>query len=120
MTLRVRAAQRYGAYPGATRENDGLETRDYGGAAAARLPRRVSGMVPGGDTHSDATTHSHGCEGGGGEAAYAAANAQFMGELTAQVRISEFSNCKTWYENKRVCGMSQFHKLARFRTRLYS
>ena len=32
-------------------------------------------------------------------------NAQhFMGELTAQVRISEFSNCTTWYENERVCG----------------
>ena len=31
---------------------------------------------------------------------------QFMGELTTQVRISEFSNCKTWYENERVCGMT--------------
>ena len=30
---------------------------------------------------------------------------QFMGELTAQVRV-EFSNCKTWYENERVCGMA--------------
>ena len=29
----------------------------------------------------------------------------FTGELTAQVGISEYSNCKTWYENERVCGM---------------
>ena len=32
---------------------------------------------------------------------------QFMGELTAQVGISESSNCKNWYENERVCGMTQ-------------
>ena len=37
-----------------------------------------------------------------------------MGELTAQVRIPEFSNCKTWYDNERVCGMTQCHKLASF------
>ena len=42
----------------------------------------------------------------------------FMGELTAQVRISEFFDGKTWYENERVCGMTPCHKLARFRTRL--
>ena len=30
----------------------------------------------------------------------------FMGELTTQVGISDISNCKTWYENERVCGMS--------------
>ena len=35
---------------------------------------------------------------------------QFMGELTAQVGISEFPNCKTWYENARVCGMTECHK----------
>ena len=29
-------------------------------------------------------------------------------ELTAQVGISEFSNCKTWYENERVCGIERF------------
>ena len=29
----------------------------------------------------------------------------FMGELTAQVKISEFSNRKAWYENERVCGI---------------
>ena len=34
-----------------------------------------------------------------------------MGELTAQVRISKFSNCKTWYENARVCGISQLVRL---------
>ena len=46
---------------------------------------------------------------------------QLMGELTAQVEISEFSNRKTRYEkNERVCGMSQCHQLARFRTRFYS
>ena len=32
----------------------------------------------------------------------------FMGELTALVRISELSNCRTWYENERVCGMTQW------------
>ena len=37
----------------------------------------------------------------------------FMGELTAQVRISEFSNCKTWYENERVCGIEHDMKSAR-------
>ena len=40
-----------------------------------------------------------------------------MGELTAPVRIPEFSNCKTWYEIERVCGMTQCHKRARLRTR---
>ena len=32
-----------------------------------------------------------------------AADSQIMGELTVQVRISESSHCKTWYENERVC-----------------
>ena len=35
----------------------------------------------------------------------------FMGELTAQVGISEFSkkeDCKTWYENERVCGQVSY------------
>ena len=40
----------------------------------------------------------------------------FMGELTAQVRISDFSNRKTWYENARVCGMTECHKRFRFHT----
>ena len=33
-----------------------------------------------------------------------------MGELTAQVRISELSNCKSWYEIERVCGIES-HEL---------
>ena len=32
---------------------------------------------------------------------------QIMKELSAQVGISEFSNCKTWYENAQVCGLVQ-------------
>ena len=38
-------------------------------------------------------------------------------ELTAQVGISEISNCKTWNENEQVCGMTECHKRFRFRTR---
>ena len=29
-----------------------------------------------------------------------------MGEQTAQVRTPGFSNCRTWYGNERVCGMT--------------
>ena len=36
-----------------------------------------------------------------------AVHAPVLGELTAQVRISESSDCTTWYENERVCGMTQ-------------
>ena len=39
-----------------------------------------------------------------------------MGELSAQVGLSEFPNCKNWYENENenVCGTRSRHRLARF------
>ena len=33
-----------------------------------------------------------------------------MGELTAQVGISEFSNCKNEYKTENVCGIRPCHK----------
>ena len=44
---------------------------------------------------------------------------QFMGELAAQVGISELSNCKIWYENENVLWHVSMPRF-RFRTRFCS
>ena len=37
-----------------------------------------------------------------------------MGELTAQVKTSELSNRKIWYENERVCGIDSMPQTRTF------
>ena len=63
-------------------------------------------------TRSAAPAHGHGAAGSAPRRpARAAAKRHFMGELTAQVGISEFSkreDRKTWYENEGVCGQVSY------------